>query len=113
MKQIIIDNIGALLAALATGFGGWFFGRDKAKADAESSQIENAKELLEYYNNLADGLGKRLDVAIESLRKSEIEKQEVIKKFTEATEKILELERKVEMLTEELKKYKQLNGKIE
>ncbi|REC47881.1 MULTISPECIES: hypothetical protein [Chryseobacterium] len=111
MKQIFIDNAGILLSALATGFGGWFFGRKKAKAEAEASQIENAEKLLNYYKNLVDDLGSRLDKAIDNLQKSEIEKQEAIKKFTEATETIHELERKVENLTEELKKYKQLNGK--
>lgn len=97
MKQVLIENIGVLLATLATGFGGWFFGRKKAEADAETSQIENAEKLLGYYKNLADDLGKRLESAI--------------KEFYEAKKIISELEDKVEALTDELKKYKQLNGK--
>lgn len=112
MEQVLIENIGILLATLATGFGGWLFGRKKANADAETSQIENAEKLLEYYKKLVDDLGIRLERAIQNLQKSEIEKQEVILKFSEATETIHELERKVDKLTEELQKYKQLNGKI-
>lgn len=111
MKQLFIENAGLLLSALATGFGGWFFGRKKAQADVEASQIENAEKLLEYYRKLADDLGTRLERAIEKLQQSEIEKQEVIRKFTEATETIHQLEEKVEKLTEELRKYKQLSGK--
>lgn len=111
MKELFIENAGILLTTLATGFGGWFFGRKKAKAEAEASQIENAEKLLNYYKNLVDDLGTRLDKAIENLQKSEVEKQEVIRKFTEATETIHQLEDKVERLTEELRKYKQLSGK--
>lgn len=112
MKQIFIDNIGGFLAIMATGFGGWFFGRKKANADAEGVQIENYDKGLLYYQKLVDDLGIRLEKAIVELHKSEIEKQQVIKEFTAATHKIHELERIVENLTEELKKYKQLNGKI-
>ncbi|AYO58182.1 cell wall anchor protein [Chryseobacterium sp. 6424] len=98
MNQIFIENLGVLLATLATGFGGWFFGRKKAQAEAESSQIENAEKLLGYYKNLVDDLGTRLESAI--------------KKFNEAEQTIRELEERIDLLTEELKKYKQLNGKI-
>ncbi len=112
MTQLLLENFGVLLTTLATGFGAWFFGRKKAKADAEASQIENAEKMLVYYQNIVNDLGSRLDKAIENLKKSEVEKQEVIQKFTDATETIHELERKVESLTEELRKYKQLNGKV-
>lgn len=98
MNQIFIENLGVLLATLATGFGGWFFGRKKAQADAESSQIENAEKLLNYYKSLVDDLGTRLESAI--------------KKFNEAEQTIRELEERIDALTDELKKYKQLNGKI-
>ncbi|WP_312394741.1 hypothetical protein [Chryseobacterium sp.] len=111
MKQLLIENLGTLLATLVTGFGAWFFGRKKANADVESSQIENAEKLLNYYKNIVDDLGRRQEIAIENLQKSEQEKQEVIFKFSEATRQIGELKQQVEHLTEELKKYKQLNGK--
>lgn len=111
MDKIIIENLGILLAGLATGVGGWFFGRKKASAELESNQIENAKKLLEYYKELADDLGNRLDRAIENLQKSEQEKQEAIFQLKEAKNQMLLFEKTVEELTLELKKYKQLNGK--
>ena len=98
MQQILLENIGVLLATLATGFGGWFFGRKKAEADAETSQIENAEKLLNYYKALVDDLGTRLESAI--------------KNFNEAQKTVRELEERIDALTDELKKYKQLNGKI-
>lgn len=112
MKQFLLENAGILLSALATGFGGWIYGRKKANAEADAVQIENYDKGLAYYQKLVDGLGSQLTKAIAELQKTEIEKQEVIRKFTEATEQIHQLERKVELLTEELKKYKQLTEKV-
>ena len=64
MEQLFREHFGTLIATLITGFGGWFFGRKKAAAEVEASQIENAEKLLEFYKNLADDLGKRLENAI-------------------------------------------------
>ena len=112
MEDLFKEHFGALIATVITGFGGWFFGRKKADVDVDGVQIDNFDKGLLYYQKLVDDLGIRLEKAILALQKSEIEKQEVIRKFTEATEQIHELEKKVENLTDELKKYKQLNGKI-
>jgi len=98
MKNIFFDNIGVLLAGLASAFGGWFFARKKSAVEVESSQIDNAEKLLDFYKNLADDLGKRLEAAI--------------REFNDAKKIIHELEERIDALTEELKKYKQLNGKI-
>jgi capsule polysaccharide export protein KpsE/RkpR len=98
MKELLIENLGVVIAGLATGFGGWFYGRKKADAEAESSQIENAEKLLIFYKNMVDDLGQRLENSI--LR------------FNAAENTIRQLEDRVNELTEELKKYKQLNGKI-
>ncbi len=111
MKQVLFENIALLLTSLITGFGGWFFGRKKlnaevlqAEAEAEASridninsQIENAVKMLDYYKNFVDDLGTRLDSAIRELN--------------DAKATIRELEQRIEALTDELKKYKQLNTK--
>lgn len=112
MEDLIKENIGTFIAALITGFSGWFFGRKKAAADVEGTQIENFDKGLGYYQKLVDDMGIRLEKAIAAVRLAEQEKQEVILKFTEATKTIHDLEEKVEKLTVELSKYKQLNGKI-
>ena len=98
MKELLIENLGVIIAGLATGFGGWFYGRKKANAEAEASQIENAEKLLIFYKNMVDDLGQRLENSI--LR------------FNAAENTIKQLEDRINELTEELKKYKQLNGKI-
>lgn len=111
MKELLEPHISTLIAGIVTGFVGWFFGRKKASAELESNQIENAKKLLEYYKELADDLGSRLDKAIDNLQKSETEKQEVIRQLQDTKLQMLKFEKTVEELTEELKKFKQLNGK--
>lgn len=108
MEDLFKEHFGAFLATVVTGFGGWFFGRKKANVDVEGVQIENFDKGLLYYQKLVDDLGVRLERSILALQKSEVEKQEVIQKFTEATKNIHDLEIKVEKLTEELSKYKQL-----
>lgn len=111
MEELLKEHIGAFIATVITGFGGWFFGRKKANVDVDSVQIDNFDKGLLYYQKLVDDLGIRLEKAILALQKSEIEKQEVIRKFSEATAQIHDLEIKVEKLTKEITKYKQLNGK--
>jgi peptidoglycan hydrolase CwlO-like protein len=98
MKQVLLENLGILLTSIATGVGAWIFSAKKTKADLETSQIENAEKLLDYYRKLADDMGTRLESAIA--------------KFNSAEQMIRELEERIDALTDELKKYKQLNGKI-
>lgn len=111
MEKIFLENFGVLIAAIASGLGGWIFGRKKANVDVDSVQIDNFDKGLIYYQKLVDDLGIRLEKAILALQKSEIEKQEVIAKFSEATFQIHEQNIVIENLTKELTKYKQLNGK--
>lgn len=111
MIEFLHEPIALFITTIITGFGGWFFGRKKANADADGVQIENYDKGLLYYQKLVDDLGIRLERAIIALQKSEVEKQEVIRKFSEATFQIHEQNIVIENLTRELGKYKQLNGK--
>lgn len=99
INELFEPHVSSLIAGLITGFIGWFFGRKKASAEVETNQIENAEKLLEYYRKMVDDLGLRLENSII--------------RFNAAENTIRELEGKVDDLTFELRKYKQLNGKIE
>ncbi len=98
-KELFEPHISSLIAGLITGFVGWFFGRKKASAEVETNQIENAEKLLDYYRKMVDDLGLRLENSII--------------RFNAAENTIRELEEKIDRLTHELGKYKQLNGKVE
>lgn len=89
---------------ILTGYIGHWFAKSKYKAEVDklraevgSNEIENAERVLKYYRDMVDDLGGRL--------------KEAISKLDSAEKMIRELEATVENLTEELKKYKQLNGK--
>lgn len=86
IEQYITEAIGALLG----GFVGWFFTR-------QSSELDNVDKAVRIYREMVDNLGNKLSMAIAEL--------------DAAKETIKELEQKVEALTIELTKYKQLNGK--
>jgi DNA repair exonuclease SbcCD ATPase subunit len=98
MDDFLKQHIGELITAIVGAFGGWLFQRRKQKAETQSSEIDNAIQALKYYREISDDLGNRLREAIAELNKTK--------------EMVRELEEKVEALTEELKKYKQLNGKV-
>ncbi|MRJ09156.1 cell wall anchor protein [Ornithobacterium rhinotracheale] len=83
---------------------GWLAERKKRtaeienlKTENESKEIENAERVLKYYREMIEDLALKLKTAISEL--------------DEAKQTIKELEQKVEALTNELTKYKQLNGK--
>jgi len=98
MEGFFKQYLGEMAAALIAGFGGWFFRRRKQAAEERAGEIENAEKVLRYYREMVDDLGARLKEAIDRLR--------------EAEAVIRAQEAKVEALTGELMKYKQLNGKI-
>ncbi|MRI64462.1 cell wall anchor protein [Ornithobacterium rhinotracheale] len=83
---------------------GWLAERKKRTAEIENlktenerKEIENAERVLKYYREMVEDLAGKLKTAISEL--------------DEAKKTIKELEEKVEALTRELTKYKQLNGK--
>lgn len=90
MIEFIQSYIGEAITALVGGFVGWFFTR-------QSSELDNVDKAVRIYREMIDDLGKQLKQAIQEL--------------DEAKQTIKELELKVEALTVELTKYKQLNGK--
>lgn len=93
MKTIIQDVIMVGIPALVT----WFFARRKNNAETKNTEIENEVKAAEFYRILLDDAMKRLEIAIGTINNQE--------------KQIKSLLTEVEHLTEELKKYKQLNGK--
>ena len=86
MEQFIYPTLTAFFAALIT----WFFSR-------KSNQIDIEIKAADLYRTLLDDATKRLNQAIDTIN--------------ERDEKIKVLMLEIELLTDELKKFKQLNGK--
>lgn len=99
MANFITQHLGEFITAFVVGFGGWFFQRKKQAVETNTNEIENAEKALQYYRNMVDDLGKRLTLAIMELNQS--------------MKMVKDLQIQVEELTRELKKYKQLSGKLE
>lgn len=97
MIEIIQPYIGEAITALIGGVAGWFFTRKKQHAELQANELDNVDKAVKIYREVADDLAKQLKTAITELN--------------EAKQTIKELEQKVEALTYELTKYKQLNGK--
>ena len=95
MKEFLLPLIGTALTALIT----WFFARRKTNAEARMAEIDAEVKAAEFYKSLLDDAMKRLDSAIATINNQDTKIQNLINQ--------------VEHLTDELKKYKQLNGKLE
>ena len=94
MNTIIQDIALVIIPTAIT----WFLARRKNNADVKTTEIENEVKAAEFYKLLLDDAMKRLEVAITTINSQD--------------KRIQLLLVEVENLTEELKKYKQLNGKI-
>jgi hypothetical protein len=88
MEQFLYPTLTAFFAALIT----WFFSR-------KSTEIDNEIKSADFYRNLLDDATRRLNEAIDTITLQDI--------------KIKSLMIEIETLTTELRKYKQLNGKVE
>lgn len=91
------DFILPILTTLATALITWFFARRKNNADAKSAEIDNEVKSADFYRGLLDDATRRLNEAIDTINNQDL--------------KIKSLMTEIELLTDELKKFKQLNGK--
>lgn len=93
MSELVENLLMIVIPAIVT----WFLARRKNDADAKNAEIEAEVKAAEFYRSLLDDAMNRLDKAIATINQQE--------------EKIKRLLLEVEHLTDELRKYKQLNGK--
>lgn len=93
LREFLLPIITTFVGALV----GWFFGRPKEKAELQTSELDNVDKAVKIYREMIEDLGEQLRKAIAELN--------------EAKTTIRDLEGTVEKLTDELTKYKQLNGK--
>jgi uncharacterized protein (DUF3084 family) len=125
LNQAMEQVISTIVLAFFTGFIGWLFGRKKENVQVKSIDIDNEIKSAAWYQNLLDDAAKRLNEAIKAIEErdkrirerdekieiliAEIEKRDkIIRERDEKTEQLID---EIEKLTEQLRKYKQLNGK--
>lgn len=95
--EFLQEHLNVLIASFVSALVGWFFGRPREKVELQGGELDNVDKAVEIYRKMIEDLRGQLLIAIEELG--------------EARKTIKELESTVESLTDELKKYKQLNGK--
>ena len=88
MEQFLYPTLTAFFAALIT----WFFSR-------KSTELDNEIKSADFYRGLLDDATRRLNVAIDTITAQDV--------------KIKSLMVEIEILTTEIRKYKQINGKAE
>lgn len=87
--------LSGIFGTVATGFTGWFFGRRKTQAEAETTEIDNDIKLSGHYREMLDDLKKRY---IEQFREFEEMTQLKMKLYEE---QIKFLEKKIRIIQEE------------
>lgn len=116
MNETIIVAVVGLFSSLAT----WWAARRKTRAEVQMSELDNVEKSLKYYRDIVDDLGNKLREATSELYKTSNLHREAIDELTAAKKEIINLEQRLEQLAlqnkeliNELRKYKQLNGKSE
>lgn len=103
MKDIIIT---ALSSGVLTGILTWAAARRKTLAEAQTNELENVNKAVGYYREMLDDMANRYKEAIREL-------QDVKEQISNLEDRIKKLADENRALIEELKKYKQLNGKTQ
>lgn len=114
------QDIATVVIGFFSALTAWFFARktkaqelrskeveiESLKVQLESKLLDNEIKSATYYQGLLDDMSKRLDKAIEELMASE----ERHRKLMDINRRLVETN---EYLVNEIKKFKQLNGKVD
>lgn len=87
------------------------FGSKKNNAEARSAEIDNEIKAADFFKALLDDATKRLNMAIDTINERDEKIKLLIEMVHDRDVKIKTLMVEIEHLTDELKKFKQLNGK--
>lgn len=116
LNTVLYPTLFAVLGVAGTKVWDWI--KPKAQkqidnADARAKEIDNEIKSADFYRGLLDDATNRLDRAILAIEERDLRIAERDKKIVERDKKIDTLLEEVEILTTEIRKYKQLNGKTE
>lgn len=127
MQEAIITALTIILPLVL----GWFFGRGKTKAETKGLEIENELKLQEarlktkseeleimsknaaYYQQMVDDFAERYTKVLDDLKQAHDAAKEREQKIDELLKTIKARDIQIQELIGEIRKYKQLNGKVE
>lgn len=128
MKEVYLTA----LMSIITGVGTWYAARRKNTAETQANELDNVEKAVRYYREMVEDLGNRLKSATNELQKVTQLHREAIDELAEAHRQLTDSRKQLEQvkqemkalemrfdslakenraLIDELKKYKQLNGK--
>ena len=99
------------LVGIITSFGTWFAARRKNLADVQSGELDNVEKAVKFYREQLEDIAKRWKEATEEANTMNGLYRQAIKDLNSMEIRFNKLADENRALIEELKKYKQLNGK--
>lgn len=100
MSEYIFTALISVFTSIAT----WFAARRKNLAETTSSELDNAEKAVKYYREMVDDIAARYKMAVQEL-------DDLKNHYKEQEKQLQALLTENRNLVEELKNYKQLNGK--
>jgi hypothetical protein len=116
LNLVLYPALFAFLGVAGTNIWAWIKPKFQTKidnADAKAKELDNEVTSAAFYRSLLDDAKVRLDQAIRAIEERDKRIEERDLAIRERDKKIDLLIDQVEHLMDELKKYKQLNGKTE
>lgn len=107
MNELIFTAI----VSAVTGIAGWFAARRQNLAEVRSTEIDNLEKAVKYYREIFEDMASRHKTTIEELDYVTKNMEDLKKQVQDLTMQIKMMEDTNATLLEELRKYKQLNGK--
>lgn len=119
------ETLVATIVGLVTSVATWYAARRKNRADVQANELDNVAQAVRFYREMVEDLGTKLKTATDEIHKTSNLHREAIDELSSARQEIKSLESKLEGLAiqnkelitqnreliDELRKYKQLNGK--
>ncbi len=106
-NAVLYPALFSFLGVAVTKFWDWIKTKNQKKIDdaaTKSAELDTEIKASDFYKGLLDDLGNRLETAIRAIEERD-------NKIAERDKKIDFLILEIEQLTDELRKFKQLNGK--
>lgn len=107
MSEVLITA----LVGILTSVGTWFAARRKNLADVQTSELDNVEKAVKFYREQLEDIAARWKAATDEANKMNELYKKAISDLNSLEIKFNQLAEENRALLEELKKYKQLNGK--